>query len=834
MTTQAPMLIFKRLFLSALALAVLGFVLGVASVGVVYWLISPRLPSVASLQDVNMQVPLRVLSADGKLIATFGTNHRIPVDIKDVPANLKNALLAAEDADFYQHPGIDLKGTLRAVIHVILSGGRKTQGGSTITQQVARKFFLSAQKTYTRKITEIFTAYRIEDELSKDQILSLYLNKMFLGKRNYGVGAAARYYYGKTVQELSLAECAMLASSFQLPSLVNPMDGGKRALNRRNWVLGQMLSHQFITKAQHDKAVTTPLHAYEHKPPEKVHAAYLAEMVRVKALQLLGNSAMTGGYVVHTTINSKDQEAAMQALRAGLISYDQRHGYRGAEAHVKLPEHATAQDYAEVLSQYHEVANLQPALVLSSSKADAIVRLVDGQDITLDYPAIEWARRYIDHDRIGAKPKSVSAVLKRGDIIRVRHDDKGKWQLSQIPAAESGLVSLDPDTGAIKALVGGFSFLRSKFNRALMPGSGRQPGSGFKPYIYSAAFDHGFTPASLINDAPVVFNNPDLPAGAWTPSNDNSKFAGPTRLRKALYLSKNLVSVRLLDDVGVAFSRQYATRFGFSLDQLPADLSLALGTASVSPLSMARGYAVFANGGFLVTPWFITSIDNRDGKPVYQANPLVACPQCPQRQGSDPDQPVSTTELATSASTSEPILEPVTALPNATADQPRLAPRTLGVRTAYIMNSVMLDVIRKGTGHAAMALGRTDLAGKTGSTNDHHDAWFSGFNGKLVTAVWVGFDNYDSLGRGEFGARAALPIWMDYMGAALKGTPAATMPMPAGIATLTINKDTGLPTSPDDPDAMQEIFKVEDVEHLRKLAAQKRHQQEQQKAFDIF
>lgn len=832
--------LFKRLSLYALILALTGFVLGAATVGVVYWLIGPRVPAVASLQDVHLQVPLRVLSADGKLMATFGTNHRIPVRIDGVPKNLKDAVLAAEDADFYHHPGIDLKGTLRAAFHVILSGGRKTQGGSTITQQVARNFFLSSQKTYTRKITEIFTSYRIENELSKDQILELYLNKMFLGHRNYGVGAAARYYYGKNVGQLTLPECAMLASSFQLPSLVNPINGSSRALTRRNWVLGQMLSHQFIDHAQYDQAVATPLHARAHKIPIQVHAAYLAEMVRVKALHLLGNAAITGGYVIHTTINSKDQRGAVKAVRAGLIAYDHRHGYRGPEAHVTLPANATDTDYANILAGYHNVSGLQPAVVLGSDSAHATVYLRSGKTITWDLDAVAWARPYISQSRFGYKPKAVDDVVKRGDVVRVSQDDKGQWQLAQIPAAQAGLVSLDPDNGAIRALVGGFSFLRSKYNRAIMSGSGRQPGSGFKPYLYSAAFDHGFTPASLINDAPVVFNDPSVPSGLWTPSNDNQKFSGPTRLRVGLYLSKNLVSVRLLDAVGINFVRHYTTRFGFSLDQLPNSLSLALGTASMSPMSMARGYAVFANGGFLVRPWFITSIDNRMGQPVYRADPPSACHTCQARTEQDPDKPETTTELAAASSSALPILEPVAeTTPHREGNrqdgaQPRLAPRAIGARTAYLMTSVMQDVIRRGTGHAAMALGRTDLAGKTGSTNDHHDAWFSGFNSKLVTSVWVGFDNYDTLGHGEFGAKAALPIWMSYMGTALKDTPPATMPMPPGITTVTINKQTGLPTSAGDPGAMQEIFKVEDVAHLREMARQQKHQKEQQKAYDIF
>ncbi|HEX7342458.1 MAG TPA: penicillin-binding protein 1A [Rhodanobacteraceae bacterium] len=824
----------KRLARYALIIVVVGFVLGAGAMGAVYWLISPRLPSVASLKDVHLQVPLRIVSADGQLIATFGETHRIPVHIQDVPKNLKDAVLAAEDADFYHHAGIDLKGTLRAALHVILSGGRKVQGGSTITQQVARNFFLSRQKTYTRKITEIFTSFRIENELTKDQILELYLNKMFLGHRTYGVGAAAQYYYGKTIQQLTLPECAMIASSFQLPSLVNPIDSRKAALHRRNWVLGQMLSHGFITRAAYQKAVATPIDASPHEPPIKVHAAYLAEMARVKALDLLGNAALTDGYVVHTTIGSQLQEDANHAVRSGLIAYDHRHGYRGPLTHMSLPTNATTKDYDLALAKYVTIANLEPGLVISSNAKDATVYLADGSSIKLDLQSVAWARRYINHSRRGRTPKAVDAVIKRGDIIRVTQNAKGQWQLAQVPAAESALVSLDPDDGAIKALVGGFSFLHSKYNRVLMPGSGRQPGSGFKPYIYSAAMDHGFTPASIINDAPVVMPDVSKPDGLWTPSNDNDKFSGPTRLRVALYQSKNLVAVRLLDATGLEFVRHYITRFGFSLSQLPDNLSMALGTASVSPLSMARGFAVFANGGFRVTPYFISSITNRDGQVVYQADPLRACRRCQQRQLQNADQPDSLQQLATAASSATPILVPVKPGVVAQPATPRLAPRAIGVRTAYIMTSMMHSVVTKGTGYAAHSLGRHDLAGKTGTSNDWHDAWFTGFNAKLVCSVWVGFDNYDTLGHDEFGAAAALPIWMSYMGAALKGTPSATLPMPPGIVTLTINKNTGLPTSPTDPDAMSEIFKVEDVAHLRALAKQQKQQKEQQKAYSIF
>ncbi len=851
---------YKRLFRYAMILALAGALLGACAIGIAYWLISPRLPSVQSLKDVQMQVPLRVLSADGKLIAEFGEMRRLPVDIQNVPARLKHAVLAAEDADFYHHGGVDWTGIVRAAIHVVLSGGKKTQGGSTITQQVARNFFLSSQKTYTRKITEIFTAFRIEDELSKDQILQLYLNKMFLGHRTYGVAAAAQYYYGKKLDQLTIAECAMIAGTFQLPSLVNPIDHPRRALARRNYVLDRMLANQFITHAQYEAAKATPIHGSPHDLPIVVHAPYLAEMVRQAALDKLGNAALTDGYVIRTTILGKDQDAARKALRSGLIAYDQRHGYRGPEAHVQLPPQPDAADTGNILSNYTEIAGLVPALVIDSHPGKADLRLADGSMVTLTLDAMRWARKYLSPRSVGPVPTRVNAVLKRGDIVRLQRDAKGQWQLAQIPAAQSGLVSLDPDNGAIRALVGGFSFRLSKFNRALMPGSGRQPGSSFKPFIYSAALERGYTPASIINDAPVVLADPAKANGEWTPSNDDGKFDGPIRLRTALIESKNLVSVRLLDTLGLRFAREYVLRFGFPPDTVPDDLSMALGTASVSPLSMARAYAVFANGGYLVDPYFIQEIDNRDGQAIYKADPLRACRHCEARllqhipYDTLPPAPTSSEvagaqyagasgllalqPIAAASSPAVPAsIQPASAgsapASAASAATPRLAPRVINIRNDYLTTSLMKDVILHGTGIAARALHRPDLAGKTGTTNDHRDAWFCGFNDKLVTTVWVGFDNYTSLGK-EFGATAALPVWMSYMGDVLKGVPESALAQPPGITTLLINKKTGLPTTPDDPDAMQEIFKVEDVPHLQELARKARLEKNQKHAYDIF
>jgi penicillin-binding protein 1A len=842
------MQIFKRLLRWALLLAFSGLLLTVLAVGVAYWLISPRLPSVAELNNYPMQVPLRVVSADGKLIASFGETRRIPVEIRKVPDRLKHAVLSAEDADFYHHPGVDWHGIARAGWHVVITGGDKGPGGSTITQQVARNFFLSPEKLYSRKLTEIFIALRIEHELSKDQILELYLNKMFLGHRSYGVAAAAEYYYGKTLDQLTVAECALIASTFQLPSVVNPINGQKRAIARRNWVLGEMLRHDYITKAVYQQAIAEPNRAYPHEQPIEVDAPYLAEMVRRQVLDRFGNDALTEGYVVKTTLQSTRQQAAVESVREGLIAYDRRHGWRGPEAHQDLPAAAGEAAFDNLLASYDSISGLQPGIVTASDARRATVYLSSHESAILDLAAIAWARPHINDDRVGAAPTRVDAVLKRGDIIRLARDDKGEWQLSQIPAAQAALTSVNPEDGSIQALVGGFSFVRSKFNRAVM--AARQPGSSFKPYLYSAAFDRGFTPASIVNDAPLALPDPSRPNGIWAPSNDDGKFAGPMRLREALVQSKNLVSVRLLDAIGVRFVREYATRFGFSQDAIPANLSMALGTASVSPMSMARGYAVFANGGYLVTPYFIHEIDDRNGTPVYVANPARACRDCQARlldtnpAGLPPaDMKLTPANNLASSATVDPassssidgVGEAV--LPadahGAGTHAPVLAPHVIEVRNDYLMVSLMKDVILRGTGSAARALGRDDLAGKTGSTNDHRDAWFVGFNGDLSTSVWVGFDDYSSLGRGEFGAKAALPIWMSYMGSALKDLPPSTLPMPPGISTVLINRNSGLPTSAGDPTGMSEIFKVEDVDRLRSQAAQQK-EQDQQHAYDIF
>jgi penicillin-binding protein 1A len=607
-----------------------------------------------------------------------------------------------------------------------------------------------------------------------------------------------------------------------------------------------MLENHFITAEQFKQASAEPDLSYAHEPPIEVEAPYLAEMVRRDALERLGNDAMTDGYTVHTTVDSHAQDAANQALRDDLVAYDQRHGYRGPEAHVELAAGFTPAELDKKLDAYHPVVGLIPGIVTEAEEKAALVYLDDGQTVPLELNAVSWARSYKDEAHVGGPVKRIDQVLKVGDIVRLARGADSKWKLSQIPGAQGALLALNPEDGAIVAEVGGFSYSRSKFNRAVQ--SNRQPGSSFKPYFYAAAFEHGFTPASMINDAPIVFADPSKPNGLWTPQNDDGKFDGPMRLREAMVQSKNLVSVRLLDAIGVRYAREYVTRFGIPIDQVPDNMSMALGTASVSPLIMARGFAVFANGGFLVDPYFIDTIKDRDDKEIFKAHPVVACRRCPDRLVEDArlaatqaaaDKPdavktASLSPIATAHAT------PVPASASGDPDKPALAPRVLDARIAYLIGSLLHDVVRRGTGHDAMVLKRNDLAGKTGSTNDHRDAWFTGYNDNVVASTWVGFDDFSSLGRangiGEFGAQAALPMWIGFMREAVKGVPEKPFEMPSGITTARIDPDTGQLASSGDGKSMLEVFKVEDI---ARLAAGPNNPSEQEKrvqqdAYGIF
>lgn len=768
--------VFKWLLISALSMALLG----VAALGIVYWMIAPTLPSVETLRDVQLQVPLRVETRDGKLIANFGEMRRIPARIDEIPDCVRHAFLAAEDARFYEHPGIDWRGIFRAGWLLAIGHDGRVPGGSTITQQVARNFFLSSEYKLKRKAAEILLALRIERNLSKDEILELYLNKIFLGHRSYGIAAAADFYYGKRLADLTLPECAMLAALPKFPSTGNPITRPERALIRRNYVLDRMLEVGYISAGQHASAVAEPERARPHESPAEVDAPYLAEMVRQDALERLGEAALTDGYVVVTSIDAEMQQAANAAVRHGILDYDQRHGYRGPEAQLDLATSDPALRWRlDPLAGRYNIAGLHPALVLEASADSATLELRDDRTIVLDLDAVRWAREYRSVSARGPEVRRVDEVLKAGDVVRVVHDpDTRSWRLSQMPAVQSALTAVDSSNGAVRSLVGGFSYALNKFNRATQ--SARPPGSSFKPFVYSAAFERGFNPGSLVNDAPVALPDPSQPDGWWRPGNDDGRFMGPMRLRDAMVRSRNLVSVRLLEAIGALAGRDYILNFGFTPESMPPNLSLALGTSAVAPLTLARGYATFVNGGKRVDTWYIERILDRDANVVYQAEPVQACDDC--GNGLTPAKP---------------------------------APQAIDPRNAYVMVSLLKDVVNRGTGSGAKVLNRSDIGGKTGTTNDFRDVWFSGFGGDLVTTVWVGFDDFTPLGPGEFASRTALPIWVQFMRTALDGVPEREWDMPDGLVRVAMNPLTGALADSGDAGAIAELVRREDVEKIR-------------------
>lgn len=801
----------KKVFRWIFRLFLLGTVLGIATLGITYLIVAKDLPDVETLRDVQLQVPLRVYTNDAKLISVFGEKRRIPVRIDEMPDNLINAFIAGEDARFREHPGVDYQGLIRAS-WTLATTGEKSVGGSTITQMLARNFFLTLEKTYTRKITEIFLALKIERELSKDEILELFLNKILLGHRAYGVGAAADVYYGESVDKLTLAQCAMLASLPKAPSRINPITSPDRAMSRRNYVLGRMLELGYINDAEYQHAINERNTAYYHGATTQVSAPYLAEMVRKEMLSRFGEEAYTGGYEVYTTINSEFQNAANQAIINGLEEYDHRHGYRGPEAHIDITENKTTEHWDEVLRPYQAVAGMAPGLVTEVDDEIALVYQSDGQTFALSMGGVKWAKKFISRDRVGFDPETVADVLSTGDIIRTRLTSDGQRKLAQLPDTEAMLVSLSPHDGSIKALVGGFDYTLSKFNRVIQ--SRRQPGSGFKPFVYAAALAKGKTTATLVNDAPIVFTNSELEKD-WKPQNYSEKFFGPTRLREAMVNSRNLVSIRLLRDIGIPFAIDYISRFGFDPNELPQNLSMALGSASLQPLSLARGLSVFANGGYLIEPYFMTKVVDAKGTTVYAASPLVVCKDCPEEQQASEE--LAEIEVANKP-TFRPlqiedennlqVVEQVKPAYQEVVARPSNAPRVISEQNAYLVRSMMMDVVKRGTGVKAMELGRQDMAGKTGTTNEQRDAWFSGYNSELVTSVWVGFDNHDPLGRYEVGGKAALPIWVDYMRVALRDVPDVPLALPDGITLARINPDTGLLTRLDNPAGIMEVFET--------------------------
>lgn len=796
-------------------------VAGAVVAGVLYARISSGLPDVETLRDVELQEPMYVHASDGSLIAVFGEMRRYPVSIDEVPERFKQAFIAIEDASFYEHHGVDFKGVARAVWLILTTDDERVPGGSTITQQVARQFFLSTEYSYTRKAAEMLLAFRMERELSKDEIFELYLNNSFFGNRAYGIAAAAEFYYGKTLEELDLDEMAALAGTPKFPSSANPLSNPERSKVRRDYILERMALLGFISAAERDAAQATAMHASPHEPPIQLYAPYVAEMVRLDMVERYGAEALTRGYRVTTTIDADMQRAANQAVRDGLVTYDRRHGWHGVEQQFELGEDEGAEEARARLRGIPTQVDMVPAIVLSTTSATASVVLPSGREVELGRKD-GWGNR------------SPGALLSRGDLVRVYRDDAEgagegegngdgddaaapRYRLTQIPRAQTALVSMEARTGALRALNGGFSFAGSKFNRATQ--AKRQPGSSYKPFLYAAALEKGFNPASVVVDAPVVFQ--DRAGNVWRPQNDDGKFIGPMRLREALVRSRNLVSVRMLDTIGIDYARNYISHFGFDHDSLPPNLSMSLGTASLTPLSVARGYAAFANGGFRVQPWLVAQVRDRDGVVIFEEEPQVACRECSGQAGTPVARQADNTVggFNFGPSTPPPAPEageadeaPARQVQTLPADA-ELAPRAIDPRVAWQIHSILKDVVKRGTGRAALVLEREDVGGKTGSTNEHRDAWFSGFGGGLVTTVWVGRDDFTPLGRGEYGGRAALPVWIDFMRVALDDRPLTDDTPPEGMVRVSVAANGSL--VPEGSGGIQEWVKTEDLERMQ-------------------
>ena len=763
-----------------------------------YVYLKPALPDVDSLRDVQLQVPLRIYTRDGRLMAAIGEQRRIPVRYSELPPKLIQAFLATEDDRFFRHHGVDWQGILRAALANARAGGIR-QGASTITMQVARDMFLSPRRDMKRKMSEIYISLLMEAEFSKEEIFSLYVNKIFLGQRAYGVGAAAEVYFGKSLNQLSIAEMATLAGIPTAPSVVNPIASAEAATVRRAHVLGRMLELNYITPAEFEAAKSSPMESRLHGPSIEVDAPYVAEMVRNEMQAKYGDGIYTAGYRVFTTIDSRLEAAATVALRTGLLEYDRRHGWRGATAKVDLSKIAETKPSLDAeLDEFPPVGGLRPAIVLKVEAKSAKIYVKDLGMVTLPWEKMSWARRELPDEKVDRSPAGAAEIVSRGDVIYTVGSTAESLQFVQVPEAQGALVALDPHDGGVVALVGGFDFFQSKFNRVTQ--ARRQPGSGFKPFVYAAAFDKGYTPASVIMDAPIVVDETGMEK-AWRPKDFENEFRGPVRLREALVHSRNLVSIRLMREIGGDYTWNYVQRFGFDRSQLPNDLTLAVGTAELSPLQVAAGYATFANGGFRVTPYYIDRIEDASGKVLLQADPAVACADC----GRVSDAAAAVRPKG-SAGTREAQLDEGVHDGKTLIPAKNLAPQIIRPQVAYLLSDMMADVIRRGTGIGARALNRDDLAGKTGTTNDFHDAWFNGFNGALVATVWTGFDQDRSLGEGEQGARAALPTWVYFMHEALAGAPRRKTPVPDGIVTVRISPDTGLLASADNPNGIMEKF----------------------------
>jgi penicillin-binding protein 1A len=787
-------------WLTWLAAAVIGVAIAtILAVSATYVYLQPSLPTVEAMRSAELQVPLRIYSRSGQLIAQIGEQRRIPIAYDDIPDQIKQAFIAAEDDRFFEHGGFDYQGILRSVMVNLVKGSR-AQGASTITMQTARNMFLSQDRTWRRKLQEVFLTYRLEKEFSKAEILGLYLNVISFGKRSYGIAAAAETYFGKTLDQLTLAEAATLARVPQAPSKYNPIADPEAAAQRRGYVLRRMTELGFIDGATAAAAAAEKVKASIHSQSFEVEAPYVAEMVRLEVIKRFGAAAQNEGYKVYTTIDTRLQAAANRALRLGLVEYDRRHGWRGAQSHVELAGNEDAARLGAIVEEYPSVGLLAPALVTEVDERSAKVFVRGRGFARIDWDGMSWARRKETELKTGPEPKGAADVLSRGDVVYVVERD-GSAQLVQVPEAEAAIVALDPNDGAIAALVGGFDYFDKgfgKFNRVTQ--AKRQPGSGFKPFLYSAALENGFTPSSVIMDSPFIIDDPRMEE-AWRPENSSRQFYGPTRFREALVKSRNLVSIRILQAVGTKPVINHATRFGFPRGALPANLTLALGTLQATPLQVASGFAVFANGGYRVPPYFIERIEDPSGKVVFEAAPKVAAPECeePARGATAVpvvDMPPSVQSAGITARGAVGCL-----LPKA-----QVAERAISAENAWLIDSMLEDVVVRGTGRRALALGRRDLAGKTGTTNDAKDAWFNGFTPDLVSTVWVGYDQERSLGEGEEGGRTALPIWVHFMREALRGVPQRSRPMPEGLVQVRISPYSGAIASVDDPEAIFETF----------------------------
>lgn len=732
-----------------------------------YLYLAPSLPDMSSLKKAPLLKPLQVYTADNKLIAEYGGKLSIPVKYEEIPTPFIHAFLAAEDSSFFEHNGISFKGLGRALTESVTGSDVQT-GGSTITMQVAKNYYLSPERTLRRKLTEVFLARKIEQNLTKQEILSSYVNKIFLGKNAYGIAAAARIYYNKNIKELSTAQMAMIAGLPKAPSKYNPVVNPERALERRNWILGRMLQLGYINQAQYQKAVAEPINLNMIDRSVSNVFPYVGEMVRAELVEHFGEQAIDSGYKVYTTIDSNRQRYAEEAVQEGLEAYDRRHGWRGPEAHDKP------------LSQFMAYANTYPAEVIKVNNNSFDALMQDGSTVTVNWSGMSWVRPYRNANSVGGAPSNASQIVKVKDIIRLRpNENKSVWSLVQVPKVQGQLIALNPNDGAIEAVVGGYNFYQSKFNRAVQ--GWRQPGSTIKPFVYALAIERGMTPYTMVNDSPITI-------GKWSPKNSDGRYLGMIPLRRALYLSRNTVSVRLLQNVGIERARQLFMDFGLEEEQIPRNYTIALGTPQVLPVQMATGYATFANGGYRIQPHFIKRIEDASGKVIYETKPEYACIPCindpnaynePQPEEAEKQQDGDVKEI-TNQTLDDAAAASETQITAADSDKAsktnsdyRQAQRILKSSSAYDMANILRDVIQHGTGRAALKIGRDDLGGKTGTTNDAKDAWFAGFNGKLVAIAWVGFDQPRTLGRREYGGVAALPIWTNFMANSLKDTPSA-------------------------------------------------------------